>query len=125
MNEILHSNSRLGGLRAGLIVPSVNTTIEPEFAKLGPPGLSFHAARIGLTDTTVAGLERMNRDLDDAVRLVAATSPDALVYACTSGSFFAGREGMSALTEKIAREVQCPIITTSDAAIAALEDRFK
>lgn len=121
MKTALNNNSRLGGLRAGLIVPSVNTTIEPEFGKLGPPGLSFHAARINLTETTVSGLEGMNQELIGAVKLVAATNPDVLVYACTSGSFFAGRDGMTELTDKIRREVQCPIITTSDAAIAALQ----
>jgi maleate cis-trans isomerase len=80
-------NPRLDGRRVGLIVPSVNATIEPEFAWIAPAGLSFHAARVMLRETTEEGLRAMNAEVGAAAGLIASVSPDVVAYACTSGSF--------------------------------------
>ena len=67
MSEALPPNPNLGQTRIGLIVPSVNAVIEPEFYWVAPPGFSFHTARIMLRETTPDGLRAMNRDLDSAM----------------------------------------------------------
>lgn len=113
-------NPRLDGRRAGLIIPSVNTTLEPELAWLAPAGVSFHAARIMLRETTEAGLREMNRDVGTAAELIASVSPDAVAYACTSGSFLEGAAGLERQVEAIARVVGCPVVATSAALLDAL-----
>jgi len=113
-------NPRLDGKRVGLIIPSVNATIEPEFAWVAPPGISFHAARIMLRETTPDGLRAMNEGIDSAARLLASLSPDAVGYACTSGSFLEGRARLSAQVDAISRVAGCPVVATSAALIDAL-----
>jgi maleate cis-trans isomerase len=71
-------NPRLDGQRVGLISPSVNATIEPELAWIAPPGISFHAARIPLRETTPEGLREMNAGVQEAARLLAALVPAAV-----------------------------------------------
>ena len=119
MNAAQH-NPRLDGRRVGLIIPSVNATIEPEFAWIAPPGISFHAARIMLRETTPDGLREMNAGVEAAARLLASLSPGAVAYACTSGSFLEGRERMHAQVDAIAAIVGCPVVATSAALIDAL-----
>jgi maleate cis-trans isomerase len=60
-------NPNLAKTRVGLIVPSVNATIEPEFYWVAPHGFSFHTVRIMLRETTPDALRAMNRDLDAAL----------------------------------------------------------
>lgn len=113
-------NPRFGGRRVGLIVPSVNATIEPEYAWIAPPGLSFHAVRVLLRTTTAAGLKAMNEELDGAARLLASLAPDLVAYACTSGSFLEGEAAARAQRERIEEIAGCPVVTTSTAMIEAL-----
>ena len=71
--------------RVGLLVPSSNSTQEPEFASTLPSSVSLHVTRLGLAsvdpDSTlkiVAELEKESRKLADAdvdVILLAATAP--------------------------------------------------
>ncbi len=113
-------NPRAGGRRVGLIVPSVNTTIEPEFAWAAPPGLSFHATRVMLRETTPEGLRAMNAELSAAARLVASVAPDVVAYACTSGSFLEGPAGLRRRVDELRAAVGCPVVATSAAMVDAL-----
>ena len=54
-------NPYAGGRRVGLIVPSVNATIEPELAWLAIPGVSFHATRVMLREDNPGGGARDER----------------------------------------------------------------
>jgi len=113
-------NPRLDGARVGLIIPSVNTTIEPEFGWLGLAGMSFHVSRMMLRDTTPEGLRAMNADVNGAARQIASITPDVVAYACTSGSFVDGLEGLRRQAEGIASVVGCPVVATSAALLDAL-----
>lgn len=119
MNEV-RRNPRLDGARVGLVVPSVNATIEPELAWMAPAGVSFHCARIMLRETTVDGLREMNAEVESAARLLASLAPNAVAYACTSGSFMDGAERLRARIDAIAHIVGCPVVATSQAMIDAL-----
>src|SRR4051812_27565822 len=71
--------------RLGLLVPSSNSTQEPEFAQMLPESVSLHVARLSLSridpDSTVsivAELEKESRKLADAavdIVVLAATAP--------------------------------------------------
>ncbi len=110
---------RPGGARVGLIVPSVNTTIEPDFAWAAPTTLSFHTARVMLHATTPEGLRAMNREVESAARLLASTTPDAVAFACTSGTFLDGDAALTRQLQDIAGIVGCPVVATSRAIIDA------
>jgi len=45
--------------RVGLVVPSSNTTNEPEFARALPDGVSLHASRMRLADVDAESLSAM------------------------------------------------------------------
>jgi len=113
-------NPNLGGVRIGLIIPSVNATIEPEFARLAPEGFSFHAARVMLRETTPDDLRAMNAELSSAARLIASVNPRVVGYACTSGSFLDGAEGLARQMAEIGGITGCPVVATSAAMIDAL-----
>jgi maleate cis-trans isomerase len=116
----IRTNPNLGGVKMGLIVPSVNTTIEPELYGLGLPGVSFHTARVMLAETTPAGIAAMNLEVEGAARLLATVDPHVLVYACTSGTFLEGWEGLQRQLARLGALVACPVVATSAAMVAAL-----
>ena len=116
----VETNPFLDGAKIGLIVPSVNTTTEPEFNWIAPGNMSFHAARVFMDTTTPEALRAMNAEVRDAGRLLATLSPEAVAYACTAGSFIDGLEGTRALVDDLRDLVKCPVIATSIAMIEAL-----
>src|SRR3954467_11896698 len=71
--------------RLGLLIPSSNSTQEPEFIQMLPPSVSLHATRLNLqridpesTMTIVAELDQESRKLADAqvdIVVLAATAP--------------------------------------------------
>jgi maleate isomerase len=116
----IERNPRLDGRRVGLIIPSVNTTIEPELAWIAPAGISFHAARVMLRETTPEGLRAMNADVGAASALIASITPDVVAYACTSGSFLEGSAGLARQIAEIGAVVGCPVVATSAALVDGL-----
>src|SRR5215510_1164918 len=118
MNPLI--NPHLDGCKVGLIIPSVNTTTEPEFAWIAPPRISFHAARVFMNVTTPEALRAMNAEVKQAARLLATLSPHVVAYACTAGSFVDGPEATRALLTEMNDIVGCPVVATSAAMVEAL-----
>ena len=116
----IERNPNLGGVRIGLIIPSVNTTIEPEFARIAPDGISFHAARVMLRETTPEGLRAMNAEVSSAARLIASVNPRVVAFACTSGSFLEGAAALKLQVAQIGAITACPVVATSAVMIDAL-----
>ena len=76
--------------RIGLILPSANIVLEPDFYKMAPEGITIHTTRVYLPAGTIAGLLEMERHTEEAAKLIANTKPDIVAYGCTSGSFVGG-----------------------------------
>jgi maleate cis-trans isomerase len=107
--------------RIGLLVPSINTTMETEFWKLAPEGVSVHCARIrGGREGTPEELRNMERTSLDAAEEVAMVEPGAVVYGCTSGSFFEGPEWNDKITRQISDIAKAPAVTTAGAMAESL-----
>ena len=92
--------------RIGFLVPPGNPTIEPEMAELAPAGVSVHFTRMSASGPTGTheGQEERNRNqiasLDEAVRLLAMTSPRVIVLVHTATSYTLGREAEADLVRR-------------------------
>ncbi|MFB0566838.1 MAG: aspartate/glutamate racemase family protein [Candidatus Aminicenantaceae bacterium] len=110
-------------VRLGLIIPSSNTTAEPEFAQMAAahPQITFHTSRIKLEEVTPSALNEMATNLKQAALLLADASVDGICLACTSGSFIGGRNGINNLKNIIELATDIPSITTSECVVMALK----
>ena len=102
--------------RMGLLVPSINTTMETEFWRIAPAGVSVHTARIaGGRHGTPEELRGMESASKQAAAEVAMVEPDVVVYGCTSGSFFEGPEWNKKICEQLTAIAKAPTVTTAGA----------
>ncbi len=100
--------------RIGLLVPSINTTMETEFWGIAPHGVSVHSARIaGGRKGTPEELRNMEKEARLAAERVARVEPDVVVYGCTSGSFFEGPTWNRMITEELTKITGAPTVTTA------------
>jgi maleate cis-trans isomerase len=107
--------------RIGLLVPSINTTMETEFWRIAPEGVSVHTARIsGGRHGTPEELRGMEDASKQAARDVAMTEPNVIVYGCTSGSFFEGPQWNKRISEQLSEIAKAPTVTTAGAMAACL-----
>ncbi len=107
--------------RIGLLVPSINTTMETEFWRIAPQGVSVHSARIaGGRQGTPEELRGMENASKQAAQEVAMVEPDVVVYGCTSGSFFEGPEWNKKISKQLTEITKAPTVTTAGAMAACL-----
>lgn len=111
-----------GRARIGVVVPSSNTTVEPEFERTTAADVTIHAARMALESVTVDELDAMS---DDAVRggtLLAHADVDAVAYACTTGSLLHGPGFDAELEERLEDAAGVPAVATARSVVRALEE---
>jgi len=107
--------------RIGLLVPSINTTMETEFWRIAPEGVSVHSARIaGGRHGTPEELRGMENASKQAAKEVAMVEPDVVVYGCTSGSFFEGPAWNKKISEQLTEITKAPTVTTAGGMAACL-----
>lgn len=98
--------------RIGLLVPSSNTMIEPDFYKNVPSEWSVHTSRMYLESTTVEGESRM---LDEfalpAAQNLATANPHVIVFGCTSAGALRGNQYDAELTQRISNETGIPVVS--------------
>lgn len=102
--------------RIGLILPADNVLMEPELNALGIPGVSFHGLRLTATEPA-----QMRAQAVELARSVTELGLDAVVYACAETSFNGGAGVRASLSGMIEAECGRPVITATNAALAALE----
>lgn len=107
--------------RIGLIVPSLNVTIEPEFNAFAPPDVSIHATRLLLPKGDKEHLAQMAQDTEPACDLLSTAKVSVIAYACTTGSLINGIGWENSLAKRMESRVQVPAVTTASAVIAALK----
>jgi maleate isomerase len=95
---------QLQPLRIGLIVPSSNTVMEPDFHRHLGRECVVSTTRIFLEDVTrEAEVRMLEDDLPKAIELVGSTAPEAVVFGCTSAGALgtlAHDDGIAALIQK-------------------------
>jgi maleate isomerase len=117
------------GYRAkfGVIAPSTNTSVQPEFDAMRPVGVTNHFSRIVIPDNKVASDDDFNRLMDDiratmmdSVDSVMTCSPDYLVMGMSAETFWDGLDGSVQLQRKIEARAGVKVAMGSDACQAAL-----
>ncbi|MGC9149110.1 MAG: maleate cis-trans isomerase family protein [Sulfolobales archaeon] len=107
--------------RIGLIVPSSNTTMEPELYQMIPQGVSIHTARIPLREVTRESLLEMEKHSIRAAKELLDADVDIILYGCTSGSLIGGPGFDIAISKKIYEATNKPVVTTATAVVEALK----
>jgi maleate cis-trans isomerase len=106
--------------RIGLLVPSSNTTVEPEFYRALPREVTLHTARLFLTQITPESIAGMVQDLEAQSRLLASADVDVIVLGATAPSFLRGLGYDRELIHKMNAAAGKRATTTSTALIEAL-----
>jgi maleate isomerase len=90
--------------RIGLILPSSNTVMEPDFYRRLPASITLHTARMYLKDVTADTEARM---LDEftlpAARDLSTIQPDVVIFGCTSAGALRGNQFEEEFIQEIAR----------------------
>ncbi len=106
--------------RIGLMVPTGNTVMEPEFATLAPEGVSVHANRVYLKEVSPEALLGMEADAARSAEQLTQCRLDVMCFGCTSGSFVGGVGYDARLIDVIENASGLPSTTTSTAVLRAL-----
>lgn len=107
--------------RIGLLIPNRCTTMEPELVKLVPDGVSVHAQRVDLQDTSVAGLRKMQKEILHASRMINAVAPSVIILGCTVASMVGGAKYDMKIMRDMSRMTGTPSITAAAAVVQALK----
>jgi maleate isomerase len=107
--------------RFGVILPSVNTTTESEFYQCVPEGVTAHFTRMEFKEATPEYYERMIDDVSPGARMLSHAAVDAVLFACTSGSFYGGLGYDQKIMSKMKEQINVPVSTTSTAVIEAFK----
>jgi len=112
----------------GVLGPSTNTIVQPDFEMMRPPGVTNHYSRIFTpnaaavsNETFMAGAAVINNNVLDAVRSVMTCAPDYLVMGMSAVTFFGGAKGADAFQARVEREAGVGISIGSHSCTAALK----
>jgi maleate isomerase len=112
----------------GVLGPSTNTVVQPDFDMMRPAGVTNHYSRIFTPDnkavsneTFMAGANVINNNVLDAVRSVMTCSPDYLVMGMSAVTFFGGAKGADEFQARVEREAGVGISIGSHSCTAALK----
>ncbi len=114
-------------LKLGVVAPSTNTVVQPEFDAMRPPGVTNHFGRIHIPNDPLRGdddftrlIETVRRELMQAVDRVMTAEPDHLVMGMSSETFWDGLDGSERLRERVEARAGVKVTMGSDAARQAL-----
>jgi maleate cis-trans isomerase len=112
---------RHGLRRIGLLLPSSNTTQEPEFSRMLPDGVTLHVARLPLRTIEASSTARIVEDIDTESRKLADADVDAIVLAATAPSSRNGLGYDQQLIQRIETASGRKATTASTALLQALQ----
>jgi maleate cis-trans isomerase len=107
-------------LKALLIVPANNTTMEPEIAALCPEVNQIVVARVPMRTLSAGDMAEYGGATIRAAAPFLSDRPDIVVHGCTAGGFLAGPEGNARIVAQLERATGAPIVSTADAMVEAL-----
>lgn len=108
-------------LRVGLLVPSSNSVLEPEFVRQLPPWATLHAARLYVTASTLEGLHGIHDAIPDAAALVATVRPHLVVIGCTAVSGMDHGQFEETVVPRVVATTGAPVVTILSSVIEWLQ----
>ena len=118
------------GYRAkmGVLGPSTNTVVEPDYYAMAPPGVTLHYARIYIPDGDLSDdaafvhlMEQIRANLDEAILSVRTAVPDYLIMGMSSETFWDGRAGNDRFTRHVEELAGVAVATGAAACHRALQ----
>ena len=108
--------------RVGLLVPSTNTTCEPDFYRAAPSDVTVHTHRLWLTKDGegAEAMDRMNVEAQQGAEYLKTAAVDIVAYGCTTGSFYKGPGCDAQLLDSIQTHSSSPAVATAPAVAEAL-----
>jgi maleate isomerase len=115
-------------MKFGVIAPSTNTVVQPEYDMMRPRGVTNHFARIHIPNDPLRGdadfetlIDRVRGELLAAVDRVMTCEPDHLIMGMSSETFWDGLDGSERLRERIEAHAGIAVTMGSEASRRALE----
>lgn len=112
----------------GVLAPSTNTSVQPEFEAMRPRGVTNHFSRIAIPNTAVKNdadflvlMDNIRATLMDALDTVMSCDPDYIVMGMSAETFWDGLEGSRELQERLEKRSGKGVAMGSDACQAALK----
>ncbi|WP_194818168.1 arylmalonate decarboxylase [Nocardia sp. XZ_19_385] len=112
----------------GVIAPSTNTIVEPDFYRMGVPGVTSHFSRIHIRDQNMADdagmdrlLEQIRAEIVSACERVLTCEPEYMVMGMSAETFWGGIEGNRQFVKQIHDVTGLEVATGAEACRRALE----
>ncbi len=114
-------------MKFGVLAPSTNTSVQPEFDGMRPRGITNHFSRIAIPDNPIHSDEDFNRLMDDiraelmtALDRLMTCHPDYVVMGMSAETFWDGLDGSIELQNRVEARAGKKVAMGSDACQAAL-----
>ncbi|MSO98777.1 MAG: arylmalonate decarboxylase [Rhodospirillaceae bacterium] len=114
-------------MKFGVIAPSTNTSVEPEYALMQPRGVTNHFGRIAIPDDPVRNdkefeqlLVNIRSATVDALDVVMSCSPGYVIMGMSAETFWDGAGGAEKLKKKMEKRAGVTVSLGSHACEAAL-----
>ena len=114
-------------MKFGVIAPSTNTSVQPEYDDMRPRGVTNHFARIWIPDDPVESdddfnrlMDNIRRETDSAITRVLTCAPDYLIMGMSSETFWGGLKASLELRARVEWLSGMKVAMGSDACQAAL-----
>ena len=111
----------------GVLAPSTNTSVQPEYEAMRPWGITHHHSRLVIPDRKVSDDASFMQMMDDirgalfpALESVLTCDPEYVILGMSAETFWDGLEGARELQRKLDRIAQRGVCMGSDACQAAL-----
>jgi maleate isomerase len=106
--------------RAGLLIPSSNTTVEHEYNRFGPAALSWHVGRLTFTDISAQGIAAQDPDMRSEAAKLATARPQALLVAQSATGFVQGAGYERDLVRRLSAITGGPVLSAATVMVAAV-----
>jgi maleate isomerase len=111
----------------GVMAPSTNTIVQPDFDEMRPAGVTNHYSRIFTPNTDAlsnetfrAGIDTIGSNVAQAIKSVMTCGPNYLVMGISALSFFGGMKGADTFAQRIRDETGLGVTIGSHATAAAI-----
>ena len=107
--------------RIGLIIPSSNRMTEAQFHRYAPAGVAVHVARVQMTGRHKKPIAALLDEVGRAASSLGDARCDPVVFHCTGTAMAEGREGETALVQRVAKDSGAASFSTAQAIVDALK----